>query len=123
MTARILVTGSRTWIDLKAMHDALADAVTELAGTHSSVVIVHGACPTGADKIAVQWARRNGIHHEPHPADWSRHGRAAGPRRNAEMVKLGADLCLAFIADGSPGASGCAALAESAGIPVRRWTA
>ncbi|MFB6934553.1 hypothetical protein [Streptomyces chartreusis] len=59
----------------------------------------------------------------------------AGPRRNAHMVSLGADACLAFIGPctsprcrrpgphPSHGASGCADLAEQAGIPTRRWTA
>jgi hypothetical protein len=59
---------------------------------------------------------------EARPADWQTHGRAAGIIRNTAMTRTGADVCLAFVRDASPGASHCAAQAEAAGIPTRRWT-
>lgn len=46
----------------------------------------------------------------------------AGYYRNELMVSLGADLCLAFIADESRGASHCAQLAWEAGIKTVRFT-
>ncbi|TQS30016.1 DUF2493 domain-containing protein [Microbispora sp. KK1-11] len=123
---RVLVTGSRTWrspTDRQTLRDAL-DAVH---AAFPNLVVVHGACSRGADFLAQRWAEdrnRAGatITVEQHPADWDRYRRAAGFRRNAEMVATRPDLVLAFIRNGSPGATHCAGLAEKAGIPVRRWT-
>jgi YspA, cpYpsA-related SLOG family len=140
MTARILVTGSRDWTRVYLIRRILGAAHRE----YPDAVLVSGRCPTGADRIAEEcWAALNGYREiddaiaakviEPHPADWDQYGKSAGPRRNAEMVDLGADVCLAFIGPctkgechtpgphGSHGATHCADLAEKAGIPVERY--
>ena len=120
---RVLVTGSRDWDDAATLRMALIDAVADRPGG-TEPVIVHGACPRGADAMADTWARDYLIQAEPHPADWDRHGKAAGFRRNAEMVALGADRCLAFFKQGAgnKGTEHCARLAEAAGIRVRKVT-
>jgi hypothetical protein len=111
---RILITGSRDWEDEDLIREALLDA------WHRSptldIVVVHGRA-RGADTIAGRLAREFGFEVEEHPADWSM-GRDAGPARNKHMVSLGADLCLAFILNKSPGATGCAKEARKAGIEV-----
>ena len=143
---RILVTGSRDWVNRLAIYGELLGVCEEFDLLYepdeygntmpdpSKFTLVHGHCPTGADHWADQWSIGNFFIAERHPADWSR-GRRAGPERNAHMISLGADLCLAFIgACTSPrcdtegkhpshGASGTADLAEKAGIPVRRFLA
>lgn len=133
---RILVTGSRTWTNRMAVYGAL-DAVLH---KYVSIVVVHGACPTGADAMAADWIAEAGaadVTEDGHAANWNApcdpavckagHRRsgtrgsycpAAGPRRNNEMVAAGAVLCLAFIRRGSRGASQCAEAAETAGIPI-----
>ena len=118
---RILITGSRDWQDRDTLNEALADTV-RLIPAHQEIVIVHGAA-RGADTMADQWARVYGATVEAHPANWAKHGRKAGPIRNAVMVSTGADICLAFIKNGSAGATYTARLAEVARIPVRRFTA
>lgn len=117
---RILVTGSRTWTDSEAIDTAIQNAIGNQWGPHQ---VVHGACPKGADSMADWWARYRGLEVERYPADWDALGKRAGFIRNAEMVALGADLCLAFIKDGSKGATHTADLAEKAGIPTRRFLA
>jgi hypothetical protein len=120
---RILVTGSPDWDDPDIVHAALT-ALTAARGFGH--VIVHGGCPTGPDAIVDVLARRwahLGTTVERHPAQWRRHGRSAGRRRNTAMVHRGADLCLAFIRDSSPDAAMTAILAEEAGIPVVRFLA
>uniref|UniRef100_A0AAU7GZP9 DprA-like DNA processing chain A n=1 Tax=Streptomyces phage Scarif TaxID=3158858 RepID=A0AAU7GZP9_9CAUD len=119
---RVLVTGSRDWPDKDVVYSALDDAFSKCKGVF---VVVHGDCPTGADKYADDWVRSmfaGGYFVKPerHPADWKGpRKRGAGFARNAEMVKLGADICLAFIHNESNGATHCAGLAEKGGIDTR----
>jgi hypothetical protein len=114
---RVLVTGSRTWTD----NTLIAEHLRRAADLFPAAVLVHGDCH-GADRIAAAIWRRWGLPTEAHPADWATHGRRAGHLRNAHMVALGADVCLAFIRDTSPGATACARLAERAGIRTIRIT-
>jgi hypothetical protein len=116
MSLRILVTGSRDWEDRHVIEEALWEHSDD-----ETNVLVTGACPTGADRLAEEiWA---GWHFpvERHPADWTRNGKRAGFVRNVEMVAAGADYCLAFILNGSRGASMTADLAQRAGISVQRF--
>jgi hypothetical protein len=133
---RIIVTGSRNWSDQQVVYETLDKYINDHAEWEfdasglptgydlRSTVIVHGKCPTGADAMAEQWAKNKWVRTEHFNADWKTHGRAAGPIRNKEMVESGADVCIAFIKGNSKGATGCAKLAEKAGIPViyrRDW--
>jgi hypothetical protein len=54
-TFRLFVTGSRTWDDIAAVEHALAEV---LAHHPEGVLLMHGACPRGADAIAAAYAAR-----------------------------------------------------------------
>lgn len=116
---RILITGSRHWSDDCSIYEALRKVLRESGLPPEEIVLVHGACPTGADFLGWRAAKRLGMQIEPHPADWNRHGRAAGPLRNSEMVDLGAAICLGFPEPDSRGTLDCMRKARNAGIKVK----
>ena len=76
----VLITGSRSWAD-----EATIRAV--LRGLPANTTILHGGCHCGSDAIADRLARQLGFAVEVMPADWQKHGRAAGPIRNAAMAE------------------------------------
>lgn len=116
---RILVTGSRDWTDRRTIAAALATAWRDLGQPHDAV-LVQGECHLGgADQIAADLWRAWGYPVEGHPAERDSQGRVLGSERNARMVALGADLCLAFPLPSSRGTKNCIRLAREAGIPVR----
>ena len=115
--SRVLVTGSRNWADRQTMLEVLSSAWKLYPGA----TLVHGSCK-GADLMAEEIWLGFGGEVEPHPADWITHGKAAGPIRNKRMVELGADVCYAFVLEGSIGTSQCLLSARQAGIPTIRIT-
>lgn len=115
---RVLVTGSRTWTDAEKLDEQLGIALMTHRGR---MVLVSGACPTGADRLAEEWAERNGVPIERHPADWSQ-GMGAGFARNQAMVATFPDIVLSFNRGASKGTEHCTAAAEAAGLKVLRFT-
>jgi hypothetical protein len=115
---RVLVTGSRSWAD----KDVLWDALDQQREQYGLIVVVHGGCPTGADWLAWKWCHARGVACEVHTADWTTHGKAAGPLRNQRMVDLGADVCLAFPFGESKGTRHCMKAAKKAGIPIKDYS-
>lgn len=113
---RILITGSRDWDDLERMIEVLAP-FDDIAGPKR---LNHGGA-RGADQMAGYIALSMGWDVEVYPADWDKHGKAAGHIRNQQMVDLGADVCLAFPKGESKGTRNCMKRAEKAGIEVRNY--
>jgi hypothetical protein len=112
---RFLVTGARAWDKPHVVEQAIRDHADG-----SDVVIVHGACPRGADLHAARVAAKYGLVQEPHPANWQT-GHGAGPARNRAMVATldpATDLVLAFVRDGSPGTANCIREARKVGLTV-----
>jgi len=101
---RVLVTGGRDFGDRKLLFDVL----DRLHATHGFKVLIHGDA-SGADRLSGEWATARGITVEAHPADWKKHGRAAGPIRNQKMLEEKPELVVAF-----PGGKGTADMVRKA---------
>ena len=108
----ILFTGSRNWTDEDAAINVFNAYVQP--GDHVTV----GDCPTGLDKMIRVLCQGNGVSYKVHHADWKEHGRAAGPKRNQEMVNTGPDLCIGFPLGDSRGTRDCMTRARMAGVTV-----
>jgi hypothetical protein len=86
VTAQILACGSRTHDD----YEYIRRRLSEVAQTYffdEPIVMVHGAAK-GADQFAGIAGRSLGWDVYEVPAQWDKHGKAAGPIRNAEMLRL-----------------------------------
>lgn len=120
MPRRVLFTGSRTWEDEIAVFHVLYAIEQAVEYASWPMTLVHGAYPWGLDNMASRmvYGRPRPWIEEPHPADWPRFGRAAGPIRNQLMVNLGADACFGFRLQSSRGTTDCLTKARIAGIPT-----
>lgn len=108
---RILVCGSRDWVNAAAIH-------RELAARKPSLVIT-GDC-RGADLLAANWAVAHHVPCSHFPAKWNVYGKRAGPMRNRQMLLTGKpDFVLAFHPDieHSKGTRDMVNQTKQAGIP------
>lgn len=118
---RILVCGGRDFKDHLFLEQFMSDLISENVAQGDPVTIIHGMA-RGADHLAGNWAKHNGLTVEEYPALWAKDGKAAGPIRNARMLAEGKpDIVVAF-----PGGSGTAhmvRISQKAGVRVIRATA
>lgn len=123
---RVIICGSRFWDDITPIRDTIT-RLRDLVG--KELVVVHGAA-AGADRIADMCAKGMGVTVEPHPADWERYGKGAGPIRNRVMLHAGPHLVVAFKDDfdwtvagtGRGGTEDMVHIARDALIPTAIYT-
>ena len=105
MGRRVLVCGGRNYEDMNHVF-----LVLDFQHDKEPIdVIIHGHAP-GADSLAELWAGQNRVSRLGFRADWKKHGKAAGPIRNQNMIdKARPDLVIAF-----PGGRGTADMVRRA---------
>ena len=99
---------------------AVFDRLDKVRAKYADMVLVHGGGP-GVERIAAQWAEKNGVHQVVCKPDWDRHGRAAPFRRNDELLNLLPKGVIAF--PGSGITENLVDKARQLGIPVQRCSA
>ena len=113
---KLLVCGGRDFIDAKKLHTVLDRLHKDRLRFNPPTQIIQGVA-MGADLMARAWAIQHSYEILDYPADWKKHGRAAGPIRNQQMLDEGKpDLVVAF-----PGKTGTADMvrrAKAAGVEV-----
>jgi YspA, cpYpsA-related SLOG family len=116
---RVLICGGRTYNNIAKMLIALSDLDEKLYGDDYIEIIIHGGA-NGADTIAGDIAKKRFIPVKVYPADWKKHGKAAGSIRNQQMLDEGKpDIVLAFPDPKSKGTWDMIRKANNAGIEVR----
>ena len=113
---RVVIAGGRTFDDYTLLESSCLFYLQNKLKTHK-VVIVSGHA-SGADSLGERFATEHGLECELHPADWKRHGRAAGPIRNKEMAEC-SDALIAFWDGKSKGTRSMIELAKRNGLDVK----
>lgn len=112
---RVIIAGGREFQDY-ALVKQKCDYYLQNKLQTDTVIIVSGHA-TGADSLGERYASEKGLSVELHPADWAKHGRAAGPIRNEEMA-LVADALIAFWDGQSRGTKNMIDTANAKGLKV-----
>ena len=102
---KVAVIGSRTFDNYKLLKETLDSLKIDL--------IVSGGAK-GADSLAEQYAKENGIETIIHQAEWEKFGRKAGPIRNEYIIR-DSDIVVAFWNGKSTGTYHSINLAKKAG--------
>lgn len=79
---RIAFTGGPDCND----HHAIWEALDRVRARHESMILLHGATPTGAERVAACWADHRGVTQVAFRPDWARHKKAAPFKRNDKLL-------------------------------------
>jgi hypothetical protein len=110
----VAVVGSRTFADKDLLTKKL-DEIQERKKKPITKVVSGGA--SGADTLAEEYAKEHDIPVVVIEPEWNRYGRAAGPKRNAEIVDA-AEIVVAFWDGVSRGTKSTIELARKRGKRV-----
>ena len=112
---KVVIAGGRDFNDYELVKKEADIFISEIEP--SEITIVSGGAK-GVDALGERYASENNLQVEIFKADWSKYGRAAGPRRNAVMAKNCTHL-LAFWNGESKGTKSMISLAKKEGKTIK----
>lgn len=102
----IMVTGSRVWPNTRILYTVLTEFLISHTTEDDGLITLINGGAQGVDTLVQEYWRSNDIGNviTVYP-DWARHGRRAGIVLNIDMINLDPTYVLAFIYNGSKGAT------------------
>lgn len=91
---KVIIAGCRDFEDYEFLKINVTLDFVNLFMQDNEITIVSGAAP-GADKLGERFAKEHNLPLMRFPADWDKHGKAAGPIRNKTTAEY-ADRLIAF---------------------------
>ncbi len=114
MSLKVIVCGSREFEHYNYLKSVLDDFFSTVED--KDITIISGGC-SGIDQLGEMYAEDNDLKMQRYPAQWKIYGKAAGPKRNREMVAI-ADMVIAFPKKSGRGTKSLISYANKKGIPV-----
>lgn len=111
---RLLVCGGRDFEDRELTYELISKTLGSDEKEHH--VIIHGGAK-GADTLAGDYAKENGLACEVYHAEWERFGKAAGAKRNRRMLVEGKPNAVLAM-PGGRGTANMVKQTKSYGVPV-----
>jgi hypothetical protein len=111
---KVLVCGGRGY-HLKENYHHVYGVLNEIHAKTPIALLIQGGA-SGADSVARKWSQALYVPCLTHYADWAKHGQAAGPIRNRDMLQWKPELVVAF--PGGYGTENMVKMAMNAGIEI-----
>ena len=98
MIKRVVIVGSRDFENYKFFSSKVNKCLSDIRNGYELIILPRHC--SGVDIMAEQYAEDNGFALEIFHAEWSKYGKAAGPKRNKQMIEV-ADFAIAFPSGGN----------------------
>lgn len=116
MIIRIIVAGCRNYNNYIEAKNYIDYCISNIK-RDNTLVFLSGCCE-GADKLGEKYATENRYAIEYYPAQWSKYGKSAGPKRNEQMAKI-CDYVICFWDNKSSGTKSMIYYAKKYNKPLR----